>query len=123
METRLSCYGQRSTEPSPVSRMMASFARGFRDGVDINLGVGYVNEKTIPVAWIQEAMQAVAAHPVKYRQAFNYGSPAGSANLVASLRSFIGRMRIGGLDDATLDRKRLIIGACGARSPHRDWLV
>ena len=116
METRLSCYGQRSTEPSPVSRMMASFARGFRDGVDINLGVGYVNEKTIPVAWIQEAMQAVAAHPVKYRQAFNYGSPAGSANLVASLRSFIGRMRIGGLDDATLDRKRLIIGACGATS-------
>ena len=74
METRLSRYGQASTSPSPVNRMMAAFARSFRDGVDINLGVGYVNESTIPVGRLNEAMQAVASDGLKYRQAFNYGT-------------------------------------------------
>ena len=96
--------------------MMASFARGFRDGVDINLGIGYVNEKTIPVAWLNEAMQAVAANRDRYRQAFNYGGSEGSPNLIASLRRFLGGMRIGRLDEETLARKRLIIGPCGATS-------
>lgn len=95
---------------------MASFARGFRDGVDINLGVGYVNEKTIPVAWLTEAMQAVAANGARYRQAFNYGSPEGSPNLIASLRRFLSGPGIGGLDTDTLARKRLVIGPCGATS-------
>ena len=112
MQTRFSCYGQASTRPSPVNRMMAAFARSFRDGVDINLGVGYVNEKTIPVAYLNEAMQAVAGDGGKYRQAFNYGAPDGSANLIAALRRFLRR----GLDEATLERKRLIIGPCGATS-------
>ncbi|HEY1206573.1 MAG: aminotransferase class I/II-fold pyridoxal phosphate-dependent enzyme [Bryobacteraceae bacterium] len=116
METRLSCYGQASTRPSPVNRMMAAFARSFRDGVDINLGVGYVNEKTIPVASLSEAMQAVAGDGVKYRQAFNYGAPDGSANLIAALRRFLLRTRLGLLDEATLERKRLIVGPCGATS-------
>jgi DNA-binding transcriptional MocR family regulator len=96
--------------------MMADFASDFRDGVDINLGVGYVNEKTIPVACLTEAMQAVASDGVKYRQAFNYGGPAGSANLIASLRRFLTGMRIGRLDEATVARKRLTIGPCGATS-------
>jgi 2-aminoadipate transaminase len=116
MDLRLSCYGQASTRPSPVNRMMAAFAGGFRDGVDINLGVGYVNENTIPVAYLTEAMHAVARDATKYRQAFNYGGPEGSANLIASLRRFLSRTRIGGLDEATLERKRLIIGPCGATS-------
>ena len=116
MEIRLSCYGQASTRPSPVNRMMAAFARSFRDGVDINLGVGYVNEKTIPVASLSQAMQAVAGDPVKYRQAFNYGAPDGSANLIASLRRFLVRTGLGRLDEATLERKRLIVGPCGATS-------
>ena len=116
MDIRLSCYGQASTGPSLVNRMMASFAHGFRDGVDINLGVGYVNEKTIPVAWFQEAMEAVASDGAKYRQAFNYGGPEGSPNLIASLRRFLGGMKIGQLDEATLGRKRLIVAPCGATS-------
>jgi len=116
MQIRLSKYGQASTEPSPVSKLMADFAHDFRDGVDINLGVGYVNEKTIPVPGFMEAIQAVGCDGVKYRQAFNYGSPAGSANLIASIRRFLASMRIGNLDEATLARKRVAVGACGATS-------
>jgi 2-aminoadipate transaminase len=87
--------------------MMADFAHDFRDGVDINLGVGYVNEQTIPVSRLVEALQAVAGDGARYRQAFNYGSPAGSANLIASLGRFLG---------GTATGKRLAIGACGATS-------
>ena len=116
MEVRLSKYGQASTRPSPASRMMSEFAGDFRDSVDINLGVGYVNEDTIPVAYLAEAMEAVAGDGVTYRQAFNYGSPAGSANLIASIRRFLIEMRIGGLDQAAIEGKLLAIGACGATS-------
>jgi DNA-binding transcriptional MocR family regulator len=58
----------------------------------------------------------VAADPVKYRQAFNYGGPEGSANLIAALRRFLVATRAGGLDRETLDRNRLIVGPCGATS-------
>ena len=116
MQIRLSRYGNASTEPSPVNRLMAAFAGEFRDGVDINLGVGYVNEQTIPVARLGEAMRAVMDDPVRYRQAFNYGGPEGSPNLVAALGRFLARSRIGRLDEGTLARKRLIVGPCGATS-------
>jgi DNA-binding transcriptional MocR family regulator len=96
--------------------MMADFASGFRDDVDINLGVGYVNEKTIPSPLMAEALAAVAANPLKYRQAFNYGGPGGSPNLVAALRRFILDHGIGELDPATLARKRIVVGPCGATS-------
>src|ERR1039458_4700668 len=112
MRIHLSQYGQASSHPAPVSRMMSEFAAGFRDGVDINLGVGYVNEKTIPIDHLKEAMEAVSGDPVRYRQAFNYGSPAGSPNLLASLRRFLIEQRVGQLDQATLARQRLAIGAC-----------
>jgi len=116
MIERLSRYGEASTRPSPVNRMMAAFAGGFRDGVDINLGVGYVNERTIPVDDLSAALEAVVKDRLRYRQAFNYGGPEGSPNLAASIRRFLRDLRIGNLDDATLERKRLIIGPCGATS-------
>jgi DNA-binding transcriptional MocR family regulator len=116
MNTHLSWYGAASTQPSPVNRMMAAFTSTFRDGVDINLGVGFVNEQTIPVALLERAMHAVAADPVTYRQAFNYGSSAGAANLISAIRRFLLRSQLGQIDAATLDRNRLIIGPCGATS-------
>ncbi len=112
---QLSAYGGRSAEPSPANRMMAAFARDFRDGFDINLGVGYVNERTIPADLFVRAMEAVGADRARYRQAFNYGGPEGSPNLIRSLRRFLLRHG-GGLDEATLAARRLIIGPCGAMS-------
>lgn len=116
MQVHLSPYGQASTRPAPVSRMMAQFAHDFRDGVDINLGVGYVNERTIPVPFLNEALAAVSADTGKYRQAFNYGSPIGSVNLIASIRRFLAGRHVDGLDEATLAARKIAIGACGATS-------
>jgi DNA-binding transcriptional MocR family regulator len=116
MNMRFSSYGTASTRPSPVSELLAQFSNDFRDGVDINLGVGYVNEQTIPVDRLTAGIKSVAGDPVKYRQAFNYGSPAGSANLIESLKRFLLTSRAGNLDEATLARNRMTIGACGATS-------
>lgn len=116
MNIRLSKYGNAATHPSPVSDLLQQFASDFRDRFDINLGVGYVNEETMPVDKLTSAMQAVAADPVKYRQAFNYGSPAGSANLTDSIKRFLIKSGAGQLDAATLGRKRVAIGSCGATS-------
>ncbi len=112
----LSPYGSLSTTPSPVNRMMASFAADFRDGFDINLGVGYVNDKTIPQREILAAMEAVINDPVHYRIAFNYGNPAGSVNLIDSLKRFIVENRIGGITDEILNKKKMVIGASGVTS-------
>ncbi|MBN1765597.1 MAG: PLP-dependent aminotransferase family protein [Sedimentisphaerales bacterium] len=115
-EMELSFYGAASVEPSPVSRMMASFAADFRDGVDINLGVGYVNEKTIPRGLILEGMQKVIADPQKYRGALNYGGPQGSENLIQSIKKFILDNRIGSLSEYELERHEILIAPSGATS-------
>ncbi len=113
IEPLLSAYGLRSSEPSAANRMMADFAATYREGVDVNLGVGYVSEETIPRRDIGEALLAVLADPHKYRAALNYGGPAGSRNLETSLRAFLLRH---GMADSTLGERRLIVGASGVPS-------
>lgn len=111
----LSDYGARATTPSPVNQMMASFAADFRDGVDINLGVGYVNEKTIPQDGIVDALRTVSRTPEAYRQTWNYGGSQGSAALTGALRRFILR-RSPELTEEVLSDRAIIVGACGASS-------
>ncbi len=112
----LSGYGNASSVPSPVNRMMAAFAADFRPAHDINLGVGYVNERTIPHELMVEAMQAVLAEPEKYRVPFNYGGSQGSQNLIDSLKRFHVQHGIGRLTQEIVDRNEVIIGPNGATS-------
>jgi len=112
----LSRYGARSCRPSPVGRMMTEFSAGFRDGVDINLGVGYVNERTIPARRLAETLGEVLDEPARHRQPFNYGGPEGSANLLGSLRRFLLGDARQGLPADVLDRCRVIVGPSGATS-------
>ena len=112
----LSEYGTLSCVPSPVNRMMAAFAGDFRDGCDINLGVGYVNERTIPGERMFEAFDYVRTHPEEHRQAFNYGGPAGSRRLIDAINDFHSTHRIGGLTPDILATKTTLIGPSGATS-------
>ncbi len=112
----LSAYGKASSVPSPVNRLMTDFAVDFRDGRDVNLGVGYVNEQTIPRQQIQLACEKVLAHREKYRASLNYGGAQGSTNLIESLRRFYIENRIGGITEQTLENRDIVIGANGATS-------
>ena len=115
-EIALSQYGRASVAPAPVSRMMAQFATDFRDGIDVNLGVGYVNEETIPADLIEQALHYVLTHPDQYRQCLNYGDPQGSVNLIGALRRFIGSGGIGGLGPEAWARNEIVIGPSGVTS-------
>ncbi|MDY6965164.1 MAG: pyridoxal phosphate-dependent aminotransferase [Halobacteriota archaeon] len=115
-EIPLSEYGCSSSCPSPVSRMMSEFALEFREGIDINLGIGYVNERTIPRKLIEEAQREVLAHPEKYRVALNYGSSKGSPNLIESISKYYTNNKIGCLDEDVMRSKEIIIGPNGATS-------
>jgi DNA-binding transcriptional MocR family regulator len=96
--------------------MMAAFDADFRPEKDINLGVGYVNERTIPSELLVEALQAVLAQPAKYKRPFNYGSARGSPNLIESIKRFYVEHSIGGLTREILDRNEVVIGPNGATS-------
>ncbi len=115
-EPILSSYGQLSLTPSPVAAMMADFSRDFRPGLDINLGVGYVNEETIPRQLISDSLNYVLQNPDKHPHALNYGDPAGSARLIKSIGDYLIREKIGQLTCDILDTKRIIVGANGATS-------
>ena len=115
-EIQLSEYGSISVIPSPVNRMMASFVCDFRDNKDINLGVGYVNEKTIPRNLIEKSLHNVLADNKKYRGALNYGGPKGSSNLICSIKNFLIQNRVGGLTGPVIDKNEIIIAPSGATS-------
>jgi 2-aminoadipate transaminase len=115
-EARLSEYGQQCVQPSPVSHLMQQFSRGFRVGVDVNLGVGYVNEATIPAQQIADAFAYVTSHPEQYPHAFNYGESKGSERLVGALGRYFARHRIGDYTDELLSAREFAIGANGATS-------
>jgi len=96
--------------------MMDAFAAGFRPERDINLGVGYVNERTIPVDLIVDSLRQVLAEPDRHKTPFNYGGPRGSSALIQSISDFIIRTSRGGLKADHLHGRDIIIGASGATS-------
>jgi DNA-binding transcriptional MocR family regulator len=96
--------------------MTGEFADNFREGYDINLGVGYVNDKTIPAKEMAEALGQIINNPEKYRSAFNYGGGEGSPNLRTSIIEYYIQNRIGDLTAGELASRRLLIGADGATS-------
>lgn len=89
MIPELSAYGQALLDVSPVSRLMASFAREFRPGVDINVGVGYVNEATLPYQAVLEATKHVVGLPDVFRSSLNYGDPAGTYQLRQAIQQML----------------------------------
>ncbi len=110
-------YGQASVTPSPVRRMMAQFAADFRDGVDINLGVGYVNENTIPRQLIVEAAQAVLAGPERYDKPLNYGASKGYQALLDAIgRYILAGGETSGVTEEVLSDREIVIGVSGATS-------
>lgn len=115
-DVHLSEYGRAASVPSPINRLMTDFAVGFRDDIDINLGVGYVNEQTIPHEEVQRACEIVLTRSEKYRASLNYGGAQGSPNLIGSIRRFHIENRIGGIDEHTLKGRDTVIGANGATS-------
>lgn len=114
----LSAYGRASAEPSPVNRMMAGVAADFRQGVDVNLGVGYVNEATIPRQLISQAVGEVVGDGERYPLALNYGGPHGTARLIRSLQRYLAAHDAGyrAAGGGFLDDREIIVGANGATS-------
>jgi 2-aminoadipate transaminase len=115
-ELNLSSYGKKSLIPSPVNRMLNQFAHDFRDGIDINLGVGYVNEETIPGDIIQKALSEILKKDSIYRQPLNYGSPQGSPNLIRSIKNYYISKSVGSVTADLMDKKEIVIGVNGATS-------
>ncbi|MBN1116299.1 MAG: PLP-dependent aminotransferase family protein [Bacteroidales bacterium] len=116
MKEKLSKLGINSTTPSAVNQLTTEFAEDFREGTDINLGVGYVNDKTIPADAILQAFQHIIKQPEKYRNALNYGGSEGSPNLRRSIKNYYLKYAIGELSQSDFEDRRIVIGANGATS-------
>jgi GntR family transcriptional regulator/MocR family aminotransferase len=116
MDYWYSDLAKNSLTPSAVNRLTAEFAEVFREGIDINLGVGYVNDKTIPIDAIRKAYADIVSHPEHYRSVLNYGGADGSVNLRRSIRDYYLRYNIGGLNESDFENRRILIGANGATS-------
>ncbi len=116
MEFGLSDLAKASLIPSAVNQLTAEFAEDFREGVDINLGVGYVNDKTIPIKAINNAYQEIISQPEKYRNALNYGGSDGSPNLRKSIKNYYLRFKLGELTEQDFNNRKILIGANGATS-------
>ena len=116
MDYRFSDLAKASLVPSAVNQLTAEFAEDFREGTDINLGVGYVNDKTIPFDAIQKAYAEIISHPERYRSALNYGGADGSLNLRKSIKDYYLRYHIGNLTETDFEHRKILIGANGATS-------
>lgn len=116
MDFSLSTLAKNSKEPSYINRMTSEFAVDFKKGIDINIGVGYVNDNTMPVKEIAESYQHVVSNQHKYRNALNYGGAEGSPNLRQSIRDYYKRHNIGNISKSLLDKHKLVIGVNGATS-------
>ncbi len=110
-----SSYGNNLLDVAPVSRLMASFARDFRPDVDINVGVGYVNEATLPYEALVKATRIVVESPNIYRSSLNYGDPAGSQQLRAAIMNMLVSEALPDDVDA-IQSKEILIGTNGATS-------
>ncbi len=116
MDFQFSELAQKSLIPSAINQLTSEFAEDFREGVDINLGVGYVNDKTIPTEAIQQAYSEIIADPVRYRNALNYGGADGSPNLRQSIKEYYLKYNIGSLNETDFKNRKILIGANGATS-------
>ena len=112
----LSDFAQRSTSPSAVNELTASFAKDFREGIDINLGVGYVNDSTIPKESIAKAYNAIVSNEKQYRNTLNYGSAKGAPALRNAIKNYYVRNNIGELTPQQWKELDVCIGANGATS-------
>ncbi len=116
IEISLSSYGKQLLIPAPITALMEEIAKSFRPEKDINVGVGYVCEETIPKELIVEATRAVVDDPKRYPLAFNYGGAKGAPYLIDSIRRFLIGNQTGSLTSEVLDDKEILIGPAGATS-------
>ncbi len=114
MNFTLSNFGKKSSTPSPVNAMTAAFSHNFREGIDINLGVGYVNETSIPQEKLLLCFEQVLKQPQIYKNPLNYGAATGSLNLHKAIQNYYINNKI--LQSSDFDGKSIIIGANGATS-------
>lgn len=110
----LSPFGKKSCTTSPINAMTAAFSHNFREGIDINLGVGYVNNTSIPQEKLLACFEQVLQQPKLYRNPLNYGAAEGSRNLQDAIKHYYITNKT--LNNSDFENKNILIGANGATS-------